>query len=298
MHQGEEEFFESIKSLPSREINIRSAGLVGFEERYAQISRSLRLVLDLQAVEDWSRRHHGDVLPVVSVLADRHPLVVLEGDVGTGKTVTAEGIASRMTTDMRKDGFLLKLSTRVRGKGLHGQMSRCIHAGFQRLVAEAGKKRLAFLLIDEADAIASTRDTEQMHQEEKAAVNTLIQRLDDLRTVGGRAVVFLTTNRIGVLDQALVRRASLRIRFERPSDGERRDVLARDLDGLQLSDDEIEHLVRLTGADTNDGVAFTYSDLRLRLIPEAVAHAFPDRALTFDDLREAASNLTPAPVIS
>lgn len=56
-------------------------------------------------------------------------------------------------------------------------MGNLVNDAFDKLRTEAGKKRLAFLFIDEADAIATTRSTMQMHQEEKAAVNTLIQKL-------------------------------------------------------------------------------------------------------------------------
>ena len=77
------------------------------------------------------------------------------------KTITAECIANRLTTETQKNGFLLKLSTRVRGKGLHGEMSQLIQNAFENLTTQAGKKRLAFLLIDEADSIASLRSTEQ-----------------------------------------------------------------------------------------------------------------------------------------
>jgi ATP-dependent 26S proteasome regulatory subunit len=49
-------------------------------------------------------------------------------------------------------------------------MGSLVNSAFDKLIQEAGKKRLAFLFIDEADAIASTRSTLQMHQEEKAAV--------------------------------------------------------------------------------------------------------------------------------
>ena len=54
--------------------------------------------------------------------------------------MTAECAANRLTKDMGKEGFLLKLSTRVRGKGLHGEMSQLIQDAFENLTTQAGKK--------------------------------------------------------------------------------------------------------------------------------------------------------------
>jgi AAA+ superfamily predicted ATPase len=75
-------------------------------------------------------------------------------------------------------------------------MGNLVNDAFAELKTQAGKKRIAFLLIDEADAIASTRSTMQMHQEEKAAVNTLIQKIDEIRELNGRAILFMSTNRL------------------------------------------------------------------------------------------------------
>lgn len=291
------DFFDYLHELPNARFDARQRGLIGFDERYRRIAGNLRLVLEPDSVEEWSRRHHGRVLGAVASLADRYPLVLFEGDVGTGKTATAEAVADRLCRDLGRDGQILKLSTRVRGQGLHGEMSRLMQEGFRRLVEEAGKRRLAFLLIDEADALATRRDTDQMHQEEKAGVNTLIQKIDELRAVRGRALVFLTTNRPDIIDPAVVRRASVRCTFERPSDGERRALLNAELEGSSISDSEVEMLVSATGPGAHDGVGFTFSDIRHRLLPEAIAAAYPDGPITFDHLHRLASTLDPAPVV-
>src|ERR1019366_6118735 len=124
-----------------------------------------------------------------------------------------------------REGRLLKLSTRVRGTGHVGQMSHLINEAFAAVEREAGKRRLAFLIIDEADSLAASREGQRSHHEDKVAVNPLIQKIDDARRLGGRLLVFLSTNRPGTLDPALVRRAGLRERFERPDDAQRREVL-------------------------------------------------------------------------
>ena len=51
------------------------------------------MLLYPERVEDWSREHHGgQALRICELHRHRVPLVLLEGDVGTGKTALAETI--------------------------------------------------------------------------------------------------------------------------------------------------------------------------------------------------------------
>lgn len=290
------EHFDERRELPAAALEAAAATLVGFEARYRALSSHLRMILAPDSLDEWAARAHRRGLALCGLMRRRHPLFLLSGDVGTGKTVTAECAANRMAKEMGREGILLKLGAQVRGRGLHGEMTQKVRDAFEELKAAAGKKRLAFLVIDEADAVAAQRDTEQMHQEEKSAVNTLIQRIDQIREVGGRAAVFLCTNRAHAIDQAIVRRAALHLEFNRPNKEERLQLLSRDLDGLGLSDSEIKTLADLTGpADGRPG--YTYSDFRLRFYPHAVAAAFPDDSLTFDALKRAIQEVAPSPAI-
>jgi len=295
MHQG---LFDTQLELPSIKLAAAAKTLVGFEERYQRLKNHLRMALMPDQLESWSRRHYGQAIPLCEVIQQKHPLFLFSGDVGTGKTVTAECAANRFTVDMEKDGHLFKLSTRVRGKGLHGEKSQLSQEWCENLESQAGKRRLSFLLIDEADSIATLRSTDQMHQEEKVAVNTLIQKIDNIRQVGGRAVVFLCTNRAQVIDQAVVRRAALHIEFARPSKAQCRELIERDLQGTNLKSEEIDELASLTSPGGRFGdVGYTYSDFRLRFFPEVLARAFPDQELTFDILKEAALATKPSPQV-
>ncbi len=54
-----------------------------------------------------------------------------------------------------------------------------------------------------------------------------------------------------------------------------------DYDGLGLSDASIRELVIATGPQKQPKrIGFTFSDLRARLLPEALGLAFPDKKLT------------------
>lgn len=288
--------FELELDLPNEKIAAATRRLVGFEERYDGLHRDLRLLADQKDLAEWSRKFHHRELAICEAISDRYPLVIFVGDVGTGKTATAEGACDRLAREGSKEAMLFKLSTRVRGSGKVGQMSTLLNEAFDVVAKQAGKTRQAFLIIDEGDSLASTRETAQSHHEDKVAVNTIIQKVDDLRRHNGRVLVFLCTNRAGALDPAIVRRAARTEEFARPSEREREELFRMDLDGLGLKDQTIHELVRLTGA--RDGQpGFTFSDLRSKLLPSALCRAFPSRALKGDDLIAAAREVRPSPTI-
>ena len=289
--------FDSTTELPNDALLDRASSLIGFDERFQQVHFNLRLLLDSEGLARWSRQYHKADLPVLRSLTDRHPLIIMEGDAGTGKTVSAEVIADRMVRELGKVGYFLKLSTRVRGNGTHGQMALLVNQAFDELKKQAGKNRIAFLFIDEADAIATTRATAQMHQEEKAAVNTLIQKIDDTRELRGRAIVFLATNRLHFLDEAIVRRAAVVMNFSRPTETERAALLKQELSGLHITAKQLVELTQLTGPEQNNEVGYSFSDLRLRWLPAAVAQAYPNGPLTFDLLKNALQQVKPTPPI-
>ena len=282
--------------MPNNAIAAASGRLIGFENRYQRLHRDLRLLADPEELRAWSKKHHHKELPVCTVVVDRYPLVIFAGDVGTGKTATAEGVCDRLAREARREAMHFKLSTRVRGSGKVGEMSSLLNEAFAVVVKQAGKSRHTFLIIDEADSLASSRETEQSHHEDKVAVNTIVQKVDDLRRHSGRILVFLCTNRGGALDPAIVRRAARTEIFERPTDQEREELFRMDLDGLNITDATLRELVRLTGPQ-NGHPGFTFSDLRSKLFPDALCRAFPTRALSGDDLIHAAREVQPSPAV-
>lgn len=289
--------FDAITELPSEAAKESAQSLIGFEDRFNRVFNNLKLLVDTEGIRSWSEKHHGKVMPIVNRLMDKYPLIILEGDAGTGKTVSALGMADRITRELKKDGFFIKLSTRVRGEGLLGQMGNLVNEAFDKLKKEAGKSRIAFLLIDEADAIATTRSTLQMNQEEKSAVNTLIQKIDEIRELKGRAIVFLSTNRLHFIDEAIVRRAGVIVRFDRPSLDERYQLFKNDLEASGISDEDLKMLADISGPEHNNDLGFSFSDLRLRVLPEAIAKVYPDSPLTASVIEETIKQLTPSPKI-
>lgn len=289
--------FDSKLPLPDTSLAAREKTLLGFDGRYRRIHDQLRLLLNLGELSAWSKAQHQKRLPLCDLVAEQYPLVIFHGDVGTGKTATAECIANRLAKESHtEDALLFKLSNRVRGSGKVGEMGTLLTQALHEVVQAAGKTRRAFLIIDEGDSLAASRSQEHSHHEDKVAVNTLIQGVDDLRRFGGRIVVLLCTNRLSVLDPALQRRAAIVEEFTRPDNNERQALLTMDLEGVGLTDREIQELVTATGP-RNKQPGWTFSDIRTRLYPAALAQAFPDRALTHKDLIDVANELRPSPVM-
>ncbi len=290
--------FELEIELPDSHLTAVAKRLVGFEPRYAEIKKDLQLLIDRDALDAWSRKYYRERIALLEPISDRYPLVVFHGDVGTGKTATAECVANNLARDMKRAATLFKLSTRVRGSGNVGEMSMLINRAFEVVTREAGKAKLSFLIIDEADSLAASRNNKQSHHEDKVGVNTLIQKIDDVRRLHGRTLVFLCTNLLHALDPAILRRVGHLEEFRRPNEQEREELLRLDCDGLGLTPEVFQELVRLTGPQPPHGPGFTFSDIRTRLLPNALGKAFPDRKLTKEDLIQSAQSIAPTPSIS
>ena len=291
------EVFTSKTNLPDRYLTEKAGTLLGFDSRYKRIKKQFELLLRGDEIDAWNKEHHNGSLSLITLIKEQYPLVVFSGDVGTGKSVMAECLANRLIEETKSsDSVLFKLSNRVRGDGKVGLMGTLLSEALTEVVKSAGKKRRAILIIDEADSLAAARTSGENHHEDRVAVNTLIQDIDELRKYRGRVLVILCTNRSAVLDPAIRRRAAVVEEFRRPDNNERRQLFETDLRALGLDDQQYQRLVEATGACEHLPV-WSYSDIRTRLYPAAVAEAFPDRRLTFEDLIVTIERLRPSPVV-
>ena len=293
--------FDMRTVLPDADLAVKQSDLMGFDARYNRLQGRLRLLMHGNQLGDWSRKYHGVEARICRFVSEGYPLVLFHGDVGTGKTETAECIANRLVKDDSdaglkvEDSELFKLSTRVRGGGRVGEIGTLLNEAFAQVRKAAGQNRRAILIIDEGDSLAASRSQGHSHHEDKVAVNTLIQAIDDLRPLRGRVLVILCTNRLSALDAAIVRRAAIIEKFDRPSDAELLELFRHDLGDLGWCDEQLQELVRATGSD--GGVGYTYSDVRTRLYPLALAQAYPDAPLTMEHLLEVARQQKPSPAV-
>jgi len=296
------DLFERPAPFPDPEARRRFGALVGIDEHKERLVKLLGALLNPAGVERWAEKHHPDADGLLDVLLRRPPLIVLAGDVGSGKTELAETVGDAVARQQKMGVTLMPLSLATRGQGRVGEMTQLLSAAFDYAFTEA-KKRMGdkgevrggvLLLIDEADAIAQSREDGQMHHEDRAGVNTLIRGVDRLAAARVPAAVIMCTNRLSALDPAVRRRAADVIAFGRPTDEQRTVVLQRALSNLEFSDAELAALVAATG-ERGRGYGFTFSDLTQRLVPAIFLDAFPDRAVTPGRSLEIAARMEPTP---
>ncbi len=294
--------FERRIAYPDPSARDRLGRLVGIDAQITKLTKVLALLVNPGGLVRWGERHHpGSSLLVDSVL-HRPPLVILAGDVGSGKTALAETIGDAVARQEKIEVVLLPLSLSARGEGKVGEMTQLISAAFDFTVKEASlmlsKARAAqgavILLIDEADALAQSRANEQMHHEDVSGVNALIRGIDRLANQRLPAAVIMCTNRFQTLDPAVRRRAAEVLVFGRPDDQARRVLLAPRLAEVGFGPADIDALVAATGP--RDGLpGFTYSDLTQRLIPGIVLDAYPQRAIEPGRALAIANEMRPTP---
>lgn len=254
-------------SFPTEDAAERLSRLVGLDEHIETLNRDLQLIFDPGFIEAWSEKHYRVVLPAVDLVRDSVPLIVFEGDVGTGKTALAEVIGQRVAIERGSGVHLVKMSTQVRGTGYVGEMGTLLAESFKHIGTMC--QRLAepiIFLIDEADSLLTTRASVQHHHEDKSGVNTILQHLDSFRDRQIQVAVIAITNRVGILDPAIRRRATSMLAFERPNADQRRELLDRLL-GHAFDVSELASMI------DRSKLQFTYSDLTLRFVVPAVRDA-------------------------
>ena len=294
--------FDEVRDLPDEEAARQFSRLIGLDHLKTVLVKQARLLLTPGLLEDWSRQHHNVVLPCVDDFSRRPPLIVFSGDVGTGKTTLADSFGDPVARSEKLTRVtLLRLSLMTRGRGAVGEMTHLISQAFDEVVELArkgsnpsGKPSSAVIfVIDEADALAESRATEQMHHEDRAGVNVLIRGIDRLARDRLPGLVVLCTNRVESLDPAVMRRAAVHHEFRRPTD-EQRESLLRDAFGNTFDDTQYRELALLTGPDRNGrDYGYTFSDIAQRFVPNLLLEAFPDRPVTFELARSVLDQLEP-----
>lgn len=289
------DLFELVLELPDPTQKRRYDSLVGLDDVKDRLLREAQVLLDSSALEKWSVNFHGDRLPVCDTMSDRPPMFLFAGDVGTGKTVLAESFGDEVARRWKRPILLFRLSLSSRGSGAVGEMTQLLAAAFDEVRTTARSGGGAIMLIDEADALAQSREAAQMHHEDRAGVNALIRGLNSLTEQNLPVLVVLATNRLGAIDPAVRRRAAAVFTFDRPNDAQRQQAIEILAAGIGLTATDIDRLVDLTGPTRSRPWGYTFSDLYLGLFPSAILTAFPDRPLSADILLATAQEIDPTP---
>ena len=298
-----DDLFEYRVSYPDFEPKERLARLVGLDEQKNRLTKILGLLVNSSGLTDWANKFHPGSEYLVDTILRRPPLVVLAGDVGSGKTELAETIGDAVARQEDIGITLFPLSLSTRGQGRVGEMTQLISAAFDYTIDEAkklksshGRSRGAvILLIDEADALAQSRENAQMHHEDRAGVNAFIRGIDRIANAQLPAAVIMCTNRLNALDPAVKRRAAEVLSFGRPNEEQRRSILTQRLGPLGLPKAALEDLVKKTGPQKEDIPGFTFSDLTQRLIPSIVLDAYPTQAVNPGRAVRVAHEMKPTP---
>lgn len=162
------------------------------------------------------------------------------GPPGTGKTLVCQAIAHKLNKP------LLVFSTADIESPMPGEAERNIRKMFKD-----AKSKKAIVLLDECDSLLYSR--QNVGPIMGAQSNELLQQIEKFE-----GIILFTTNRLGVLDEALNRRIALKLELPMPDHGQRAEIwkrmfpkeapLAKDVDFHRLA------VVEVTGGYIKNAV--------------------------------------------
>ncbi|MFF3277316.1 AAA family ATPase [Streptomyces chrestomyceticus] len=301
---SQDDLFHPVIELPETTRRARYDRLVGLDELKLRLRKEAVLLADPRRLQTWADTFHRGPVAALDLFADRAPLFVFAGDVGSGKSALAESFGCDLADQLDLPVFLYRLKLATRGSGLVGEMTALIgdafshlHVAGRRAAGTRGVNSVLVLVVDEADALVQSREAQQMHHEDRAGVDAFLAGIDSLAGAQIPVLVVLCTNRVGALDPAVMRRTAVTFTFTRPDDQQRHAVLTQALHGTAVRPETVDKLVTMTGPSTGRP-GYTFSDLTQRLVPAAVLRAFPDRPVVDEDLLMLAEEIQPSPVFT
>ncbi len=219
--------YENIRFMHSsfrwEELRLDASLKNALEAVCVQVERQ-GLVLD-----EWGLRRRYPYGRCVSVL--------MSGPPGTGKTMTAQALASRLGLELYKVDLSQVVDKYI------GETEKRL-----RQVFDQAEKSNLILFFDEADALLGKR-SEVKDAKDKYAnteVAYLLQRMEEYR-----GIVLMATNQAGSIDAAFIRRFRYHLVFTLPGEEQRRRIWEDALAGIPAANLPLDYLVRqfqLSGA--------------------------------------------------
>jgi len=144
--------------------------------------------------------------------------VMLTGPAGTGKTKLAGYLAKRLNIP------LIQASASALESGYIGGGSKALHALHKKACARGS----CIIFLDEAQSLFMPRGRGEKKWEDDTA-NTLLGLLDGVRSNKGEGVIWVVASNFDDastrMDEAMLRRFSVKINFRLPNKSERRELL-------------------------------------------------------------------------
>jgi len=167
------------------------------------------------------------------------PNILFHGPPGTGKTYTAEAIATELQVP-----FVSLSGSDVTSKWIN-ESSQKVSTLFKEAELLAEQEGAAVVFVDELDSVLPSRDGDS-HEENRKVVNEF---LSHLQNTGERNILFIgATNRKDDLDNAAVRsgRIDREIFVGKPDTDARKEILRVQLGDRphDLTDDELAHIAK------------------------------------------------------
>jgi len=134
-----DELFERRIVYPDFKPQERLAALVGLQDHKRRLTKILALLVNSDGLDAWAKRYHPGADGVLKAVMARPSLVVLAGDVGSGKSALAETIGDAVARQENIHVTLFPLSLATRGEGRVGEMTQLLSAAFEYTVDEANK---------------------------------------------------------------------------------------------------------------------------------------------------------------
>ncbi|GJI88746.1 AAA family ATPase [Duganella hordei] len=170
--------------------------------------------------------------------------VMLTGPAGTGKTKLAGYLAKRLNVP------LIQASASALESGYIGGGSKALHALHRKACARGS----CIIFLDEAQTLFAPRGRGEKKWEDDTA-NTLLGLLDGVRSDKGAGVIWIVASNFddasSQMDEAMLRRFSVKINFRLPNKSERRELLrsflSRKADGCVAWDRlNLDHVAEIT----------------------------------------------------
>jgi SpoVK/Ycf46/Vps4 family AAA+-type ATPase len=282
---------------PSKGSENAYENLIAIREQKETLLEQLNLLFDRNQLMEWKKRHHSlTKLPIFDLTQKTTPLIILSGEVGCGKTALAQSIGTPLAKKIGKDVLVLNSPSNIRGSGLVGEISNHITSVFQSFVAKVKDNQCGLLIMDEADDLATSRSQNQAHHEDRAALNVLIKQIDMLSNQTKQLAVIMITNRVDVLDPAVLRRATCIVEFKRPIQEKLQEILKFILKGsADYTNQEFQTLLEM--AQKHD-IPFSFSDIIHSGGRNAMLAAYQNNSpFSIDYLIDSFKNILPTPLL-